>query len=52
MDVSKIMSESFDMLLNRDRNLNDLTTKSYELRDGSKSLKDSSRKLKLSLILR
>ena len=52
MDVSKIMSESFDMLLNRDRNLNDLTTKSFELRDGSKSLKDSSHKLKLSLLLR
>jgi len=36
MDVSKIMSESFDMLLNRDRNLNDLTNKSFELRDGKK----------------
>jgi hypothetical protein len=52
MDVSKIMSESFDMLLNRDRSLNDLTAKSFELRDGSKNLKDSSRKLKLSFLLR
>ena len=38
------------MLLNRDRNLNDLTNKSFELRDGSKTLKDNSRKLKLSLL--
>ena len=52
MDVSKIMSESFDMLLNRDRNLNQLIDKGTNLRDGSRRLKDESKKLKLSLLFR
>ena len=32
MDVSKIMNESFEMLLNRDRNLNQLSEKATDLR--------------------
>ena len=35
MDVSKIMVESFDMLLNRDKNLQSLSDKATELKDGS-----------------
>lgn len=52
MDVSKIMSESFDMLLNRDRNLNDLSDKAHDLRDGSSKFKNKSQKLKLSMYFR
>lgn len=32
MNVSKIMNESFEMLLNRDRNLNQLSEKATDLR--------------------
>jgi hypothetical protein len=35
MDVSKIMVESFDMLLNRDKNLKGLEDKADELKRGS-----------------
>ena len=52
MDVGKIMTESFDMLLNRDKNLTQLTDKASNLRDGSRRLKDESRKLKLSIVFR
>jgi hypothetical protein len=52
MDVSKIMSESFDMLLNRDRNLGQLMDKGSDLRDGSRRLKDESKKLKFSMYFR
>lgn len=41
-DVSEIMTKSFDMLLNRDRNINQLTDKAQDLRDSAKGFKDSS----------
>lgn len=52
MDVSKIMSESFEMLLNRDRNLNELMDKGGNLASGSRKLKDDAKKLKLSMYFR
>ena len=38
MDVNKIMTESFDMLLNRDNNLNKIVENSANLRDNSKDV--------------
>ena len=35
LDVSKIISESFEMLLNRDKNLNKITQMSADLKDNS-----------------
>lgn len=49
MDVSKTMTESFDLLLNRDRNINELTNKAIDLKAGAASFKDSSKKLKMSM---
>ena len=40
MDVNKIMTESFDMLLNRDNNLNKIVTDSVNLRDSSKDVSE------------
>lgn len=38
MDVNKIMTESFEMLLNRDKNLNQISQKSTQIRDGSRDV--------------
>ena len=38
MDVNKIMTESFDMLLNRDKNLNQIVNDSANLRNDSKDV--------------
>ena len=38
MDVNKIMTESFDMLLNRDNNLNKMVSDSRTLADSSKDV--------------
>ena len=38
MDVNKIMTESFDMLLNRDKNLNQIVSDSANLRNDSKDV--------------
>ena len=38
MDVNKIMTESFDMLLNRDKNLNQIVHDSANLRNDSKDV--------------
>ena len=43
MDVNKIMTESFDMLLNRDNNLNKIVSDSANLRDSSKDVSKSKR---------
>jgi len=50
--VSKIMTESFEMLLNRDKNLNQVMSKAQDLRASSRDLKKESRNLKLSFLLR
>lgn len=39
MDVSKIMSENFDMILNRDKNLGKISEMSTNLKDNSKKVK-------------
>ncbi len=44
MDVNKIMTESFDMLLNRDNNLNKIVNDSANLRDSSKDVSGMSAK--------
>ena len=41
MDVNKIMTESFDMLLNRDNNLNKIVNDSANLRDSSKDVSET-----------
>ena len=43
------MTESFDLLLNRDNNINRLADKAADLRDGAKSFKGRSEKLKMSM---
>lgn len=50
--MSKIMTESFEMLLNRDKNLNQVMSKAQDLRASSRDLKKESRNLKLSFLLR
>ena len=52
MDVSTIMNESFEMLLNRDRNLTQLSEKATDLRQSSRNLKKESSKLKMMLMMR
>ena len=42
MDVNKIMTESFDMLLNREKNLNQIVNDSANLRNDSKDVSESS----------
>ena len=41
MDVNKIMTESFDMLLNRDKNLDKIVSDSRSLADSSKDVSES-----------
>ena len=38
MDVNKIMTESFDMLLNRDNNLKQIVHDSDNLKEGAKNV--------------
>ena len=46
-DVKSIMSESFEMLLNRDKNLNKLTELGKSLADDSRKMKNTSKSLKM-----
>ena len=52
LDVSKIMTESFEMILNRDKNLNKIGKLSSDLKDNSKKFKKDAKKLKLMFWLR
>jgi len=52
MDVNKIMTDSFDMLLNRDNNLNKIVSDSATLRDNSKDLRKGAKKLKMAFWFR
>ena len=52
VDVNKIMTESFDMLLNRDNNLNKISAQSQTLRDSSKDLRKSANKMKMAMWFR
>ena len=38
MDVSKIMSENFEMILNRDKNLHKISEMATNLKDNSKKV--------------
>ena len=46
------MSESFEMLLNRDRNLNKLTELGKSLSEDSKKMKKDAKNLKMAYFLR
>lgn len=46
-EVKNIMSESFEMLLNRDKNLNKLTELGKSLADDSKRMKKDAKNLKI-----
>lgn len=46
-EVKNIMSESFEMLLNRDKNLNKLTELGKSLADDSKRMKKDAKNLKM-----
>lgn len=52
VDVKNIMSESFEMLLNRDKNLNKLTEMGKNLSQDSAAMKKSAKNLKLQFYLR
>ena len=52
IDVNKIMTESFEMLLNRDGNLKKIEGQSANLRDSSKDLRKSAKNLKMAFWFR
>ena len=52
VDVKNIMSESFEMLLNRDKNLNKLAENSKSLSESSGKMKKQAKNLKMSYFLR
>ena len=52
MDVKNIMSESFEMLLNRDKNLNKLTELGKNLSEDSRKMKKDAKNLRMQYFLR
>ena len=52
LDVKNIMTESFEILLNRDKNLNKLTELGKSLSEDSAKLKKDAKNLKMSYFLR
>lgn len=52
IDVNKIMTESFEMLLNRDNNLTKIQAQSASLRDSSKDLRKGAKNLKMAFLFR
>ena len=52
IDVNKIMTQSFEMLLNRDNNLNKIQAQSATLRDSSKDLRKGAKNLKMAFLFR
>ena len=52
VDVKNIMSESFEMLLNRDKNLNKLTELGKSLSEDSAKMKKDAKNLKMAYFLR
>ena len=51
LDIKSIMHENFDMILNRDKNLNKISQMSADLKDNSKKFKRDAKKLRLSMWL-
>ena len=52
VDIKNIMSESFEMLLNRDKNLNKLTELGKNLSEDSGKMKKSAKNLKMAYFMR
>ena len=52
IDVNKIMTESFEMLLNRDNNLTKISAQSSILRDSSKDLRKGAQNMKMAFWFR
>ena len=52
MDVKNIMTESFEMLLNRDRNLNKLSEIGRNLSEDSRKMKKDAKNLKMMYFMR
>ena len=52
VDVKNIMSESFEMLLNRDKNLNKLTELGKSLSEDSRKMKKDAKQLKVMMMVR
>ena len=52
LDVKNIMTESFEILLNRDKNLNKLTELGKSLSEDSAKMKKDAKNLKMSYFLR
>ena len=52
IDVNKIMTESFEMLLNRDNKMHKITEDSDQLRKRSADLKKEVKNLKMAFLLR
>ena len=50
--MKNIMSESFEMLLNRDKNLNKLTELGRSLTEDTKKMKSNAKNLKMKYFLR
>ena len=52
IDVNKIMTESFEMLLNRDNNLSKISAQSDILRKSSKDLRKGAQQMKMAMWFR
>ena len=52
VDVKNIMTESFDMILNRDKNLTELSELGGKLSQDSGKMKNDAKKLRLSYMFR
>ncbi len=48
LDINNIMRDNFELILNRENNLQNLSGKATTLKDASKKYKDNARKLKMS----
>ena len=52
IDMNKIMTQSFEMLVNRDKNLSKIQAQSATLRDSSKDLRKGAKNLKMAFLFR
>ena len=52
IDVNKIMTESFEMLLNRENNLSKITEDSERIKESSGKFKNKAKELKLAFMFR
>ena len=48
LDINNIMRDNFELILNRDNTLKNLSGKAVNLKESSKKYKDNARKLKMS----